>query len=341
MIDQIKHTIEDISNDSIANVLSISGGKDSTAMLLHAIERNVDFIAVFVDTGNEHQLTLEYIDYLQHATGVKIKTIKADYSDAVLRKREVIRKHWPKEKTITIPGGKKKQLRAMTEEEINNSIEKLNPTGNPFLDLVMSKGRMPSTINRFCSIQLKQVPMMDQVVAPLMDSGKTVCSWQGVRADESTARSNYEPAIYENGIISYRPILMWNVAQVFAIHKKHGVEPNPLYKMGMSRVGCMPCIHCCKSELKEIARRFPEEIKRIDKWETMVAEVSRSEIARNLGKAEFFGRVNPKQVGSGTIKHRVAWANSDKGMQINLITELENEEFDETACSAVYPMVCE
>ena len=41
-------------------LVSISGGKDSTATLLLALEREKDVRAVFADTGNEHQLTYDY-----------------------------------------------------------------------------------------------------------------------------------------------------------------------------------------------------------------------------------------------------------------------------------------
>ena len=48
-----------------ANVVSISGGKDSTALALLAIERetkNLHF--VWADTGHEHPQTYEYVEYL-------------------------------------------------------------------------------------------------------------------------------------------------------------------------------------------------------------------------------------------------------------------------------------
>lgn len=64
------------------NILSISGGKDSTAMLLLAIERDVeDMMCVFADTGNEHKYTYEYIDYLEQKLGVTINRVKADYKE--------------------------------------------------------------------------------------------------------------------------------------------------------------------------------------------------------------------------------------------------------------------
>lgn len=42
------------------NIISVSGGKDSTALYLLAIEFfGKDFIPVFADTGNEHPVTAQ------------------------------------------------------------------------------------------------------------------------------------------------------------------------------------------------------------------------------------------------------------------------------------------
>ncbi|MFI8038977.1 phosphoadenosine phosphosulfate reductase family protein, partial [Acinetobacter baumannii] len=50
----------------VINIVSISGGKDSAATLLLALEQNVsNLLAVFADTGNEHEITYEYVRYLE------------------------------------------------------------------------------------------------------------------------------------------------------------------------------------------------------------------------------------------------------------------------------------
>jgi 3'-phosphoadenosine 5'-phosphosulfate sulfotransferase (PAPS reductase)/FAD synthetase len=47
------------------NVLSFSGGKDSTATLIHLIKvLGIVPIVVFCDTGNESKITHDYIDYV-------------------------------------------------------------------------------------------------------------------------------------------------------------------------------------------------------------------------------------------------------------------------------------
>lgn len=121
--------------------------------------------------------------------------------------------------------------------------------------------------------------MFEQITLPLLRLGLTVISWQGVRADESDARAllpKFQRIGPAHGVkaspeeedawrlYAYRPLLHWKTEDVFALHKKHGLKPNPLYANGMSRVGCMPCIMCRKAELYEIARRFPEHIERLE-----------------------------------------------------------------------------
>lgn len=59
----------EITRANNVHVLSVSGGKDSTAMYLLAMEMGVEFLAVFADTGNEHEITLDYISKLPGRTG--------------------------------------------------------------------------------------------------------------------------------------------------------------------------------------------------------------------------------------------------------------------------------
>jgi 3'-phosphoadenosine 5'-phosphosulfate sulfotransferase (PAPS reductase)/FAD synthetase len=60
------------------NVLSISGGKDSTDMLLEMLERGETIhSAVFFDTGWEFPAMYEHIERLQEYTGIKIWTLQS------------------------------------------------------------------------------------------------------------------------------------------------------------------------------------------------------------------------------------------------------------------------
>jgi 3'-phosphoadenosine 5'-phosphosulfate sulfotransferase (PAPS reductase)/FAD synthetase len=253
------------------NIVSVSGGKDSTALLLLAMEKKADNLqAVFADTGHEHPLTYEYVEYLNNEV-FPIRKVRADFTEAIARKRARLQ--------IIADGGtdarNESSKHKWTQERAKQALEFLHPTNVPFLDMVLARGFFPSTRRRFCSEELKRNPMIEQVQMPLLETGHEVYSWQGVRADESPSRATL-PELEDvgGGLFNYRPILKWTVADVFAMHDKYQVKPNPLYKLGMGRVGCMPCIHAKKDELLEISKRFPEEIKRVAEWERLVTQVN-------------------------------------------------------------------
>ena|SRR5258705_11407475 len=72
------------------HVVSMSGGKDSTATALMALEMhgrdNCRF--VFADTGNEQAQTYEYaLQYLPNMLGITVDVVRADFSDKFVTKR--------------------------------------------------------------------------------------------------------------------------------------------------------------------------------------------------------------------------------------------------------------
>jgi 3'-phosphoadenosine 5'-phosphosulfate sulfotransferase (PAPS reductase)/FAD synthetase len=309
------------------NIISVSGGKDSTALLLLAIERQTENMqAVFADTGHEHPQTYEYVQYL-NATVFPIRTIKADFTKDIERKRRYVAEKWP---------GK-----GVPAEIIERALGALKPSGNPFLDLCVLKGRMPSTKARFCSEELKRNPIIEQVQMPLLERGDTIWSWQGVRADESLARRNLaELEEVGGGLWNYRPILQWKAQDCFEMHRKHGVKHNPLYEQGMGRVGCMPCIHSRKDELLEISRRFPAEIERVAEWERIVARASKHDVEGttfftydgNRGQG-----YNNETYERGNIYEMVEWSKTSRGRHQYDFIRMQN---DGPACSSIYGL-CE
>lgn len=299
-----------------ANIISISGGKDSTALWLFALEQNVEFTTIFADTGHEHPKTYKYIEYLQKELG-PITIVKPDFSKQIARKREYVQTKWVEQ---DIP-----------DEIIQAALSVLHPTGSPFLDLAIWKGRFPSTRARFCTTELKVIPIMEQIYMPLFELGKHIVSWQGVRADESYARSKLpEREDTPEGFEIYRPLIKWTAKDVFAMHDKHGIESNPLYKEGMGRVGCMPCINSNKNELFEIARRYPGEIERLAEWERIVAKASKR------GGASFFPH---DDVSGKGIYEYVEWSKTSFGGRQYDMEKLIGFE-DIPTCSSQYGL-CE
>lgn len=302
--------------------VSVSGGKDSTATLLLALERvpRDQVRAVFADTGNEHEETYRYVhEYLPATLGLSIDTVRADFTDWMARRREYVIEKYP---------GK-----GVPQAVIDRILAVLHPTGNPYLDLCLIKGRFPSRLAQFCTQHLKTEPLVDYLYALIGKHG-AVEVWQGVRGEESPRRAALpERDDRGGGLTNYRPLLRATIPEVFAILARHGVEPNPLYKAGMTRVGCMPCIHAAKDELLQISQRYPGHLDRIEWWEFQVAAASRR------GEASFFP--DPEEdahLNRRGIRNMVEWAKTSRGgMQYNLF---RCDPAEPPGCSSAYGL-CE
>ncbi len=309
---------------TFSHVVSVSGGKDSTALYLRAMERGLPFRAVFADTGNEHEWTYDFVRELPGRTGgPAIEWVKADFSAKLARKREYVAHVWARE--------------GVASSKVERAIALLQPTGNPFLDLCLWKTRFPSSKTRFCTDELKLAPMFECVQRPILEHGLTLVSWQGVRHEESLARSGLPRLQRINAVpysmpaslrrlgedwlaYAYRPLIKWTEDEVFAYHRKHSLAWNPLYDAGMGRVGCFPCVMCTKSEMRVIATRFPDHVDRIEEWEALVSEVSKK------GQMTFFNITDDPLISKGWerddydwspgrvgIRARVEWSKTSRG----------------------------
>ena len=320
-----------VNSSTVCNMISVSGGKDSTATLLLAIERETENMhPVFADTGNEHELTYNYLDYLESRLDIKIQRVKPDFTAQLERKRTITMEKWRRD--------------GVPEKTIERAISALQPTGNPFLDLCLWKGRFPSSKARFCTEELKVNPITEIAVWPLLKQYDIIESWQGIRWDESSARAHYveregiEPDALR--VFAYRPILSWSADQVFEFHRKHNVKWNPLYEKGMSRVGCMPCIHAQKKELAGIAMQFPEVVERLREWENLVSQASKR------GSATFFNAMSdPTVAADDEISHqthgidrRVEWSKTSRGGRQQQLIATDAQEG--SSCSSIYGL-CE
>lgn len=303
--------------------VSCSGGKDSTAAILLAIERHPleEIRGVYADTGNEHEATYEYVtEYLPKATGVKIQIVKADFTEDIARTRARLERFAAGEPD---PRGKYR----WTPERAKAALEVLHPTGVPFLDLCLAKGMFPTRSRQFCTERLKMWPMMEWTTN-ILDEGHEVESWQGVRWDESPRRRGLpERDDRGGGYTIYRPILSWTSQNSIDYVVSKGIRVNDLYMQGMNRVGCMPCIQLNKAELAQIAKRFPHHIARIARWEELV------NVANKTGRASFL--YSGDEDGQG-IFSRVEWAKTDHGGKQYLLEAME----EPSACASVYGL-CE
>lgn len=255
------------------HIVNISGGKDSAAVALIAAERGQPFDLWMADTGNEHPATVEYAHYLSEFLGKPLNIARASFADKIAKKRLFVTEKWAEQ--------------GVDPTVIDQALTVLQPTGNPFLDLCIWKGRFPSRKAQFCTEWLKSNAMMEACVAPAL-SGAAVVQWLGVRRDESLNRRNaamfqrVRMAGHCHDLLLFRPIIHWTALNVFSFAASRGLRPNPLYLQGFGRVGCFPCINASKAELALIGGIYTEVVTRLQEWERVVAMASKH------GKATFF-----------------------------------------------------
>lgn len=153
-------------------------------------------------------------------------------------------------------------------------------------DLVRKKAMFPSRTRRFCTEQLKVIPLQRHIRSRQDDVGDVINA-VGIRAAESRARSKMPEWEWSDGFDAevWRPLISWTEQQVIDIHQRHGLRPNPLYLEGASRVGCWPCIFARKSEIRHIAAVDPG---RVDAIRNLEAEVQSAAEARYTAKGATF-----------------------------------------------------
>lgn len=311
-------------------VVSVSGGKDSTACYLLALERGKPFRAVFADTGHEAQKTYDYLAELPRKSGgPPIQTVKADFAERLRARRETLPDLWGAK---GIPAAK-----------IEEAIEHLHPTGNPFVDATLYNGIFPAAQQRYCTRQLKIEPIQQQCYRPLLAAGKHVVAWQGIRADESLARSHMQARQWANTpdgrIHIWRPLMRWSLEDVMRYVGKHGLKVNPLYGEGFTRVGCFPCIYSQKAEIALLARTYPEAIDRLERWEALVDSISHSGRATSFFQPKKDPTYSP---GETTGIRRISdWAQTRRGGRERELFPAQSKEMQHMAESCMESGVCE
>ena len=202
-------------------IVSISGGKDLTAVLLWMLERRPkeDIIPVFCDTKWEADETYEYLRYLEKKLEIRI-------------------------------------LRLETEG---------------FENMCIRYKFIPNTIMRFCTKELKIKPFNKFLYDNYISKNIDFIVFEGIRREESQSRANTKFFEIKKHTYDYKsfyvktlyPIAFWKKERVFKYIETKGLKVNPLYKMGFTRVGCMPCIFYTK-ELLYLPDKYKKKVRDLE-----------------------------------------------------------------------------
>jgi len=208
------------------------------------------------------------------------------------------------------------------EDRLQIGITRIKPERD-FFELAKLKRRFPSARARFCTEHLKVIPTNDYI-RTLKSAAGTVVLHSGVRAAESEARSQLTPEDFDErfGCVVKRPLLKWSISDVWEMHRKHNVKPNPLYAQGMQRVGCFPCIMSRKEEIRIIAKRYPEVIDKIRREELNIKSAERGGLSTfffattvppHLRSIPWTRKKDGKKYMLASIDDVVRWSKTERG----------------------------
>jgi 3'-phosphoadenosine 5'-phosphosulfate sulfotransferase (PAPS reductase)/FAD synthetase len=213
-------------------IVSISGGKDSTALLLWALNNltedpSNEIIPVFCDTGWEHKNTYEYLEYLEKELNIKIIRLQNELGGM----REV----------------------ALHKGFMPNRIMKyctfefkIKPFKKFIYENFVSKGIDFITL-----------------VGVRREESETRADYECFAVERETYKRK---VFYVKRLI---PLAYWTEDEVFDYIKDNGIEVNQIYKKGSKRAGCYPCINARKSEIQNLE---PEYVKRVRDLEREISE---------------------------------------------------------------------
>lgn len=205
----------------------------------------------------------------------------------------------------------------LLETDVLGSLVRVGKPGG--MPEQMRRGRAPSRRARWCTRELKIDPIQAHH-EQLIEQGHDVCVVVGIRHEEGTSSNGRADAkeLEWSGDWDcwvWRPIVRWTIADVIAIHRRHGVPLNPLYEMGADRVGCWPCIYSNKEELRLIARIDPARIDLIRELEAAGSRWRRERNQETPGRYEhedmtYFQSQRHGRLG---IDEEIAWARTSRG----------------------------
>jgi 3'-phosphoadenosine 5'-phosphosulfate sulfotransferase (PAPS reductase)/FAD synthetase len=213
-----------------------------------------------MDTGCEERRTLDYVrDVLPGVLGMPVTWLRAD-----------------------VPLPTDPDLAAVVAE-----CEAILGWESAMVRLVVKKGVFPLRQMKWCTDLMKTQPFFEWLLTSF--PATPVAFATGVRAEESAARRDmpeFSPLFRTDTsvtarwrplvplVLQWRPLIRWTFDDVIAIHKRHGISPNPLYLEGAERVGCWPCIHARKDEIRRISSADSARVKVIRILEAAATRVA-------------------------------------------------------------------
>lgn len=270
-------------------IIAFSGGKDSTACLLHVYEHLTKEVDSPDPLAGKVELWHHLIDGAPGSDPFMDWPITEDFCRKFADDWNIpLYFSWRE-------GGFIKEM--LRDNTMTAPVRWENPDGS--IGTAGGKGPLKTrrqfpqvgSINsgRWCSAKLKIDVMSAAINNQERFKGKKTLVVTGERAEESKSRANYETFEKHRSntktrtVDHWRPIHDWTEKQVWEIMEKHRVRVHPAYYLGWSRLSCMTCIFGNADQWASAAMLFPEMVEKIAQYEEEFGyTIKRSKSVREL-----------------------------------------------------------
>jgi 3'-phosphoadenosine 5'-phosphosulfate sulfotransferase (PAPS reductase)/FAD synthetase len=207
-------------------IVSFSGGKDSQACLIKAVNDygKDNVTAIFCDTDWEHPVTYQHIQYVVKKLGVNLITLKNEKIGSFQNLCKQM-----------------KCFPVATRRACTSTLKI-----KPMIDWVIGQDDSLIIIQGIRAGESKSRSKMD-----------IECSFFKGYFDGTGVQYNKTKVLewcktHDASVL--RPIFKWSAQDVIDYILKNGQKPNPLYSKGASRVGCFPCVMSRLSDIRILAK---------------------------------------------------------------------------------------
>ncbi len=159
----------------------------------------------------------------------------------------------------------------------------------------------PSRTIRWCCSVHKTTPAIMYLKKRLGIDRVKATAFLGVRSEESLSRSSYDDmsvGVKNASQTNCMPILEWGAHELWLYIFAHNLVLNPVYRSGLTRVGCVMCPESSEKYVWFIKKLYPYELEQFSK---VIIKTSNKEFGSRKEKIEFVGSLNWQARQSGVV----------------------------------------
>ena len=286
-------------------VVMWSGGKDSQACLIHSVKKygQENVLALFCDTGWEHEITVSHVSDVCRHMGVELLTLrgKKQFEELCIHKR-------------IFPTG----TRRFCTVELKVK---------PFIDWVLGQDESFIIVQGIRALESAKRAKFDVECDYFKEYHIGRATYR--KADVLEWAKTHDASVV-------RPIFSWSAQQVIDYILDNGQRPNELYERGCSRVGCFPCVYARINEIKAVTNdeKYRNRLIRLEK--DVTAAITKEGVCANFFQT---GKIPKRFCRTNENKSPTVEEVFDYVTRFDNLPSLFDDHAD--SCMSIYHGLCE